>query len=77
MTICLVELIFFYESCGGTSDVFFFLRNFERLGMDYLKKVKPMLSDLSTYLAKVRMTSPLITKKVRRLRTVAHITSLV
>lgn len=45
-------------------DTFFFLRNFERLGMDYLKKVKPMLSDLSTYLAKVRMESPLITKQV-------------
>ena len=45
--------------------------------MDYLKKVKPMLSDLSTYLAKVRMESPLITKKVRRLRNVAHMTSLV
>ena len=58
-------------------DNFFFLRNFERLGMDYLKKVKPMLSDLSTYLAKVRMESPLITKLVRRLTNVAHMTSLV
>lgn len=28
-------------------------RNFEKLGMDYLKKVKPMLSDLNTYLSKV------------------------
>ena len=32
-----------------------FLRNFERLGLDYLKKVKPMLSDLNTYLSKVRI----------------------
>lgn len=29
------------------------LRNFEKLGLDYLKKVKPMLSDLNTYLSKV------------------------
>ena len=30
-------------------------RNFEKLGMDYLKKVKPMLSDLNTYLSKVHL----------------------
>ena len=30
-----------------------FLRSFEKLGLDYLKKVKPMLSDLNTYLSKV------------------------
>ena len=29
------------------------VRNFEKLGLDYLKKVKPMLSDLNTYLSKV------------------------
>ena len=29
------------------------IRNFEKLGLDYLKKVKPMLSDLNTYLSKV------------------------
>ena len=40
--------------------LFPFLRNFERLGLDYLKKVKPMLSDLSTYLSKVRILNTCI-----------------
>ena len=31
----------------------FVFRNFERLGLDFLRKVKPMLSDLNTYLSKV------------------------
>lgn len=38
-------------------------RNFERLGMDYLKKVKPMLSDLSTYLAKAIPDTKLTIRK--------------
>ena len=31
----------------------FCFRSFEKIGMDFLKKVKPMLSDLNTYLSKV------------------------
>lgn len=38
-------------------------RNFEKLGLDYLKKVKPMLSDLNTYLSKAIPDTKLTIKK--------------
>lgn len=47
------EIIIWYLSKSYLFIVSF--RNFEKLGMDYLKKVKPMLSDLNTYLSKVRL----------------------
>ena len=47
------EIIIWYLSKSYLFIVSF--RNFEKLGMDYLKKVKPMLSDLNTYLSKVHL----------------------
>ncbi|XP_031554221.1 PRKCA-binding protein-like [Actinia tenebrosa] len=38
-------------------------RNFEKLGMDFLKKVKPMLTDLNTYLCKAIPDTRLTIKK--------------
>ncbi|KAM7448390.1 PRKCA-binding protein [Porites harrisoni] len=38
-------------------------RSFEKLGLDYLKKVKPMLSDLNTYLSKAIPDTKLTIKK--------------
>lgn len=55
----LISFLFCFRSievilmCRGV-----FLRNFNRSGMDFLKKVKPMLSDLNTYLTKVRENYP-------------------
>lgn len=58
MVQCIQFLILFF--CPGLTInyyLFFLLtlfpRSFEKLGLDYLKKVKPMLSDLNTYLSKV------------------------
>ena len=58
MVQCIQFLILFF--CPVTDNkllyIFLFdlfLRSFEKLGLDYLKKVKPMLSDLNTYLSKV------------------------
>lgn len=59
MVQCIQFLILFF--CPVTDNIkviiiflfILFLRSFEKLGLDYLKKVKPMLSDLNTYLSKV------------------------
>ena len=36
--------------------IFFTFRGFNKSGIEFLKRVKPMLSDLNTYLAKVFQT---------------------
>lgn len=59
MVQCIQFLILFFSPVTDNKLLSFFysrilfLRSFEKLGLDYLKKVKPMLSDLNTYLSKV------------------------
>lgn len=47
-------MVKFYCAIWRTAKMTCFLfRGFNKSGMDYLKKMKPMLSDLNTYLTKV------------------------